>query len=214
MAAALFAGATGASPSPAPSAAAPTASAVLAGITSYWKNLRSYEVPVTLDGSVKVSFISVPVALNGTEYYRAPDRQALHLNQVPSLAKGFENTMTSMGSPETWPNTYDIELHGTQPHGGHTAYVMVGTPRRPGNVKTVTMYVNTKTYAIENVAFAYNNGASLTVEFSHHGNSPYHLPTSAKIQAKFPQYSGNANLHYGTYKINQPIPDSVFQSGE
>jgi outer membrane lipoprotein-sorting protein len=193
--------------SPAPQSAAD----VLRGIAGYWKNLKSYKVAVTMSGSVKVSFISLPFTMTGTEYYRAPDRQALHMNDVPSLAKGFETTMASMGTPETWPLRYDITLQGTRPHNNHTAYVLVGTPKNGGNVKNVTMLVNAKTFAIESVLFSYNNGATLNLDLSHRGLSPYHLPTSATVGARFPQYSGNADITYGTYDVNVPIPDSVFQ---
>ena len=187
-----------------------TAAQVIDGIQSYWKNLHTYQVPLTMSGSVKVSFISVPFQMDGTEYYRAPDLEALKMNNVPSLAQGFEHTVSSMGTPETWPVRYDITLHGTQTHRKHLAYVLVGTPKNGGNVKTVTMWVNTKTFAIESVMFDYNNGATLSVELNHHGPSPYHLPTTAQLSAKFPQYSGNAEIRYGTYQINNPIPDSVF----
>ncbi|MBV8491651.1 MAG: hypothetical protein JO199_14085, partial [Candidatus Eremiobacteraeota bacterium] len=126
-------------------------------------------------------------------------------------AEGFETTVSSLGTPETWPLTYDIVLQGTDPHGKHPAYVLVGTPKQPGNVKTVTMRVSTKTYAIETVRVDYNNGAMLTLAFSRHAASRYHLPIRATVQARFPSYSGNADITYGTYTLNQPVPDSVFQ---
>ncbi|MGC1379392.1 MAG: hypothetical protein WA814_00045 [Candidatus Baltobacteraceae bacterium] len=195
--------------SPTPARDAP---AVIAGIQSYWKNLNSYWVPVTVSGSVKVAFISVPFKMTGTQYYRAPDKEALRLSNPPSLARGLQNTVATMGSPETWPVTYDITLTGTQMHRNHLAYVLSGTPKKSGSrVKTITMWVNAKTYAIESVAFAYTNGASLALELSHHGLSPYHQPTSIAVTARFPAYSGNARIQYGTYAINGPIPDSVFQ---
>ena len=205
-----------------PAAAAPTASpamlpppadsaAVLARIQSYWKQLHSYQVPVTMNGSVKVAFISLPFTMTGTEYYQAPDKEALVMNDVPSMARGFEKTMANMGTPETWPQRYTITLKGSETHRNHLAYVLVGLPKAAGNVKNVTMWVNAKTYAIESVAFNYNNGATLNLELSHHGLSPYHLPTSVAVSAKFPQYSGGATIKYGTYQTNVPIPASVFE---
>jgi outer membrane lipoprotein-sorting protein len=172
--------------------------------------LHSYQVPVTIRGSVRVSFFSVPIAMDGTEYFKAPDKDAMHLNNVPSAAKSFSNTMNAMGTPQTWESTYDITLQGTALHRSHAAYVLVGTPRRPGNVKTVTMWVNARTFAIESVAFAYANGSALGLEFSHHGLSPYHLPTSIAVSAHFPGYSGQATILYGTYQLNVAIPDSAF----
>jgi hypothetical protein len=188
------------------------AAAVIAGIESYWKNLISYQVPVSMSGSVRVSFISVPFRMTGTQYFRAPDQEALHLSDAPSLARDFQTTVASMGTPETWSVTYDITLAGIQTHRNHATYVLVGTPHRSGSrVKNMTMWVNVKTYAIEAVTFAYNNGASLALELSHHSRSPYHQPTSISVTAKFPSYAGNARIQYGTYQFNGPIPNSVFQ---
>jgi len=188
-----------------------TAADVIAHVQSYWQNMQSYQVPIVMSGSVKVSFLSVPFRMDGTEYYEAPDKQALHLNNVPPPARGFENTVSNMGTPATWPLNYDITLKGTQPYGKHTAFVLVGTPKRGGNVKTMTMFVNVKTYAIEAVNFAYNNGASLVVSLSHHGLSPFHQATSATVDARFPGYTGSAQIFYGTYKFNVPIDPSVFE---
>jgi hypothetical protein len=210
LAAALFA--------PTANAATPTApilhsvAAVIAGMQSQWQNLKSYQVPVTLSGSVRASFVSVPFTIKGTEYYRAPDQQALHLESAPAIAQQFQNTVTSMGTPQTWPLNYSMSLKGTQTHNKHLAYVLVGTPKNSGStVKTVTMYVAAKTYAVETVVFAYQNGSALDLEFSHHGRSPYHLPTRIGVTAKFPSYGGSAQIAYGTYQTNISIPDSAFQ---
>jgi hypothetical protein len=116
--------------------------AVVSGMQRQWQNLKSYQVPVTLSGSVRASFISVPFTIKGTEYYRARNQQALHLDSAPAIAQQFQNTVTSMGTPQTWPLNYSMTLKGTQPHNKHLAYVLVGTPKNSGStVKTVTMWV-------------------------------------------------------------------------
>jgi hypothetical protein len=195
-----------------PPATLQSVAAVIAGMQRPWQNLKSYQVPVTLSGSVKASFISVPFSIQGTEYYRAPDQQALHLNSAPAIARQFQDTVTSMGTPQTWPLNYAMTLKGTQLHDKHLAYVLIGTPKNAGStVKTVTMYVAAKTFAVETVAFAYQNGSALDLEFSHHGRSPYHLPTRINVSAKFPSYGGNAQITYGTYQTNISIPESAFQ---
>jgi hypothetical protein len=96
----LMLAATAATPPP---ATLHSVSAVLAGMQGPWQNLKSYQVPVTLSGSVRASFVSVPFTLKGTQYYRAPDRQAMHLDSAPAIAQQFQNTVTSMGTPQTWP---------------------------------------------------------------------------------------------------------------
>ena len=197
-----------------PTPTARTTAEVIAGMQSFWKNLKSYQVPLTLRGGVKVSFITVPFEAHGTEYYRAPNQQAIHLDTAPTIAKSFQTTIADMGSPQTWPLDYMMSLKGTQMNRGHLAYVLVGTPKRQGStIKNVTMWVAVKTFALETVAFSYQNGSSLDLDFSHHGPSPYHLSTHVTVNAKFPSYSGSAQIIYGTYQTNVPIPDSAFRKG-
>lgn len=192
--------------------ALPDAATILQRSQNAWHGLNSYQVPVTISGSVHVAIISLPVHMSGTQYYQAPDRQALHINNPPRIASGLGDTLSTLGTPQTWLNDYAISSPATQPHGHHNSYVLVGTPKNQSRVKTMTMYVSATTYVIEGVTFAYTNGATLQVTFEHHhGISQYHLARSAKVIAKFPAYSGYANIVYGEYAINQPIPPSVFQ---
>ena len=166
---------------------------------------------MTISGSVHAFIVSLPVRMTGTQYYEAPDQQALHLDNPPRLASGLGNTLSTMGTPQTWLRDYSIGMPATQPHGRHNAYVLTGTPKRQSRVKTMTMWVSATTYAIESITFSYTNGASLVVTYKHHTHgSQYHLPRSATVIARFPSYSGTATITYGTYRLNQPIPPSVF----
>ncbi len=199
---------------PAPTLAPLDAATILQRSEAKWNGLSSYQVPVTIGGSVRVAFISVPVHMTGTQYYKAPDQQALHLDNPPSYARGLGDTISTMGTPQTWLRDYAIAAPASQPHAHHTAYVLVGTPKKSGSrVKSMTMSVSATTYVIESVTFAYTNGASLVVTFIHHaGISQYRLARSATVAAHFPSYSGSATITYGNYELNQPIPTSVFQT--
>jgi outer membrane lipoprotein-sorting protein len=205
--------AAGLSGAAAPSASAPPdAATILQRSEARWQGMTSYQAPVTISGSVRAFIISVPVHMTGTQYYQAPDQQALHLNNPPSYARGLGSTLSAIGTPQTWLRDYAIASPVTQPHGHHMAYVLTGTPKRQGRVKTVTMSISATTYAIESMAFSYTNGATLVVTYvRHHGATQYHLPRQATVQAKFPAYSGNATITYGDYTLNQPIPATVFE---
>ncbi|HYL26600.1 MAG TPA: hypothetical protein VEW74_02130 [Candidatus Nitrosotalea sp.] len=200
----------GASPAPAPSGL-PDAATILQNSEARWKGLSSYQVPVTINGSVHVAFISLPVKMTGTQYYQTPDQQALHLDNPPRLARNLGDSLSAMGTPQTWLQDYTFGAPVTQPHGRHNAYVLTGLPKRQGRVKSVTMSISSTTYAIESMSFNYTNGASLVVSYQRHpGVSQFHLPRSASVVAKFPGYSGSAHITYGEYQLNQPIPASVF----
>ena len=191
--------------------ATPDAATILQRSQDRWHSLVSYQVPVAISGSVRAFIISVPFRMTGTQYYQAPDRQALHLDNPPSLARGLGNTLSTIGTPQTWLRDYTIAMPVMQPHGRHTAYALTGTPKRQGRIKSMTMWISATTYGIEAINFAYTSGATLSVSFERrHGVTLYHLPRSASVVAKFPSYSGNAKIVYGNYTLNQPIPASVF----
>lgn len=200
----------GAVPTASPSGL-PDAATILQRSQSRWQGLETYEVPVTIAGSVRVAFISVPFRMTGTQYYQAPDQQALHINNPPSYARGLGNTLSAIGTPQTWLRDYAIDAPVTQPHGRHTAYVLTGVPRRESRVKTMMISFSSTTYAIESVTFDYTNGATLVIDFHRHrGLTQYHLPRSATVVAHFPSYSGNATIAYGDYQLNQPLPAELF----
>jgi outer membrane lipoprotein-sorting protein len=206
----LVVGLATAAPTASPTAP-PDAATILQKSQSQWQGLNSYQVPVTISGHVRVSILSVPFKMTGTQYYQTPDKQALHLDNPPSAARGLGNTLSTMGTPQTWLRDYTIAMPASQPHGHHSGYVLTGTPKRESRVKSMTMWVSATTYAIESITFSYTNGATLQVAFlHHHGISSYHLPRSATLVARFPGYSGNATITYGDYQLNAPIPASVF----
>ena len=207
---ALVLGATGLAATSSPTPAL-DATAILQRSESRWQGLSSYQVPVTISGSVRVAFVSVPFKMTGTQYYQAPDEQALHLDNPPSYARGLGNTLSTMGTPQTWLRDYTIAQPTSQSHGHHTAYLLTGTPKRESRIKTMTMSISATTYGIESIIFSYTNGATLTVAFlRQHGATQYHLPRSATVVAKFPSYNGNARIVYGDYHLNQPLPAMVF----
>lgn len=195
---------------PAAIATPATAAEVLSRVGEKWRAIDTYQVPVTVRGNVRVSFFSVPVALDGTEYFKAPDKTAMHLNNVPSAAKNFSNTISNMGSPKAWEVLYDLTLSGTAMRGKHLTYVLTGTPKRSGNVKSVTMWVTAKTFSIDAISFTYDNGSTLDLQIRHHSTEPHHFPTYIGVDAHFPGYSGHADIMYGTYQINVPVADSIF----
>jgi hypothetical protein len=193
--------------------APPSVAAIVERMEAARSGLTSYRVPVTMSGSVRNGLISVHFTMKGTEYFKAPDRDALRMTQVPKMASGFKNTIVSIPPPAAWPEMYTMRVSGTQNYGSDRVFVLTGTPRKDGNVSTVTMLVNASTYALDAITYAYKNGSNLGFQLQHGGN-PYRLPIGAAVSAHFPSYRGTANVVYGAYATNVPIPESVFQSGQ
>jgi hypothetical protein len=163
--------------------------------------------------AVRNGLISVHFTMKGTEYFKAPDRDALRMTQVPKMASGFKNTIVSIPPPAAWPEIYGMRDSGSETYGSDRVFVLTGTPRKGGNVTSVTMLVDASTYALDAISYAYKNGSTLGFQLQHGGN-PYRLPTGAAVSAHFPAYRGTANVIYGAYETNVPIPESVFETGQ
>jgi hypothetical protein len=198
---------------PASAAAPPSVAAIVARMEAARSGLTSYRVPVTMSGSVRNGLISVHFTMKGTEYFKAPDRDALRMTQVPKMASGFKNTIVSIPPPAAWPEIYTMRVSGSETYGSDRVFILTGTPRKGGNVTSVTMLVNSSTYALDTISYAYKNGSNLGFQLQH-GNNPYRLPVGAAVSAHFPSYRGTANVVYGAYTTNVPIPESVFEPGQ
>jgi hypothetical protein len=198
---------------PAMAGAPPSVAAIVARMEAARGGLKSYRVPVTMSGRVHNGLISVHFTMKGTEYFKAPDRDALRMTQVPKMASGFKNTIVSIPPPAAWPEIYAMRVSGSETYGSNRVFVLTGTPRKGGNVTSVTMLVNSSTYALDAISYGYKNGSTLGFQLQH-GNNPYRLPTGAAVSAHFPSYRGNADVIYGAYATNVAIPESVFQAGQ
>jgi hypothetical protein len=195
---------------PAAASSLPPVGAIVARAQAARGGLASYVVPVTMSGSVRNGLISAHFTMSGTEYFKAPDRDALRMTKVPKIASGFKNTIVSMPPPAAWPSIYALRVRGVQSYGSEHVFVLNGTPRKQGNVASITLSVDASSYALDAVTYAYRNGSNLTFQFEHGGNR-YQLPTGAAVSAHFPEYRGSATVQYGTYQTNVPVPDSVFR---
>jgi hypothetical protein len=198
---------------PAAAAAPPNVTTIIARMEKARSGLTSYQVPVTMSGSVRDGLIAVHFRMKGMEYFKAPDREALRMTQVPKIASGFKNTIASIPPPGAWPEIYTMSVQSVQGSGTNRVYVLSGIPRKGGNVTSVTMQVDGTTFARDAISYAYKNGSNLAFQLQHGGN-PYRLPTGAAVSAHFPQYHGSANVVYGTYQTNVAVPDSVFAAGQ
>jgi hypothetical protein len=198
---------------PATASAPPTVGTIVSRMEAVRSGLRSYSVPITISGSVRNGLISVHFTMIGTEYFKAPDREALRMTKVPKIASGFKNTIASIPPSAAWPELYVMRVEGSQAYGSGRAFVLTGTPRKAGNVSSVTMLVDTSSYMLDAITYAYKNGSSLGFAMQH-GTNPYGLPAAAAVTAHFPEYRGTANIVYGTYATNVSLPDSVFATGQ
>jgi hypothetical protein len=182
---------------------------ILARMLADTAGLRSYRVPVKIDAHVR-HIVSISVPLAGTRYFEAPDREALKLNTVPAIAKPFQSVYASLGTPATWPATYNITEVTPSPDAGPNVYELRGVFKHPSNVDHILLDVDATTFAPVLARWYYKDGATVVMHVQEALYGKYRLPKHETVDVRFPQYSGSATVDYGDYVINEPIDASVF----
>jgi hypothetical protein len=163
--------------------------------------LTSYEVPVHFDVDLH-SFLSLHTGLDGKAYFKRPDKSAVNFDTVPMLADAFKHLAGSLGTPETWPQTYDITLNSD------TELKLV--PKKAGNVSAVVVDVDSSDYGIVRERWRYKDGGSIDVRQTNALVGGFLLPRKATGDFNLTQYQAHVVTDYGAYKLNIAIPDSVF----
>jgi len=185
------------------------AAAILRKMTAVNASVKSYTVRIHFDAKVH-SFLSLPLALNATYYYKQPDKVQIVFDSVPSLAKQFQNFYASTGTPATWPKTYVVTLE--PPTTVDTSHVTLRlTPRNGGSLDHADITVDTSTYGIVIQQWFYKDGSSINVAQFNETSGTYVLPSHQEADFSFPKYKAHVAADYDSYDINVPIPDSVFK---
>lgn len=195
-----------AAPAQTPSPSTIGVSEILANMAATTTGLTSYVVPVHIDARVRTGLLSLPVHMDGKRYFTAPDRSVLRMESVPAIAKQFSSMYASLGTPQTWPSTYDIVVEGPAEVSGRSVWRLRATYKRPSHVDHVLLYVDTSTYDAVEVGWFYRNGSTVVMDIDAETvDGKYRLPAREAIAAHFPDYSGNATVLYGTYETNVPV---------
>ena len=191
----------------------PSASAVLHRMAAANAWVKTYKVRIHFDAKVH-SFISLPLALDATLYYKQPDKMQIVFDSVPSLAKQFQNFYANTGTPQTWPHTYVVTLEPPAASDASSAgsdVVLRLTPRASSNLEYALMTVDTTTYGVVIQQWFYKDGSNINVTQLNDTGPRYVLPSRQEGDFDFPKYHAHVVAAYDAYDFNVPIPDSVFK---
>lgn len=184
----------------------PTAAQVLARFTERDALLDSYTVPVHVDVHLH-KLITFHFGLNGTAYYKRPDRVALDLHSMPAA---YRRTFAEIGSPLTWAGTYDLRLRDVITDENHSTYRIEGTPRHPGDIDHMLVDVDTDAYAVLRGHWIFKDGTAIAMTIEESAAGPYQLPKRAEADLDAGGYRVHAVMDYGPYSFNAVVADSVF----
>ena len=203
------------------SSSAMTVSQILSRMAQNTKGLTSYEVPFHIDSHIKQGMFSVKVPLDGTRYFKVPDKSALKIPNVPSEAKELANVYSWLGTPQTWPSTYDITIASATPSGGlyelRATYKASATTHAlldkaaHSTVDHILLDVDSQTFDPVRASRFYQNGSTMFMTLTAGlVDGKYRLPQRESVDMKLPSHHIKALITYSTYQTNIPIPDATF----
>jgi hypothetical protein len=122
-------------------------------------DVRTYKASVHVDVVLK-SFPFLSPSLDGTSYYRRPDRQAVVFDTMPSLASQFKKVYPNVDPPSRWPALYDVTVASDA--GGATTFRLV--PKKSGRVAHLDVVVDDATATIRAYTWSYTDGVRANVQ--------------------------------------------------
>ncbi len=168
-------------------------------------SLRTYKADVHLDVALK-SFPFISPSLDGTAYYKRPDREAVIFDTVPALASQFRKVYPRIDPPGDWLAIYEVYVMGDDT--GTTTFRLV--PRKNGRVDHLDVKVDDANATITGYVWTYKDGGFVAFDQSYRTLDGNFLVDKQTGHVELPSYKADVTSRFSNYQINVAVADSVF----
>jgi hypothetical protein len=177
--------------------------------------LQSFTVPVHFDVSIH-KFISLRVGVDGTNYFQAPDEEALIVTKTPPLIGGaFSGNYTNLVTlPQVWPGRYKVQSVKIIQRDDRTLFELFARPRAADDVDHVVFDVTRSGCEAVAASWYYRDGSTIKVAIVNALVGGYMLPSSETIVVSMPGNHFEATAHYGRYDLNASVSQSIFTTSK
>jgi len=188
----------------APADAANASSALVQRMAAVNPNLQSY----TASLHVVIAFHTLPLSptLNGSYYFKRPDKQAVVFDSVPILAQQFQKIYPKIDPPATWQERYDVAIQSS--NGGTTMLRL--TPKRSGRVAHLDVAVDDASAMPSSFTWTYVDGGTVSFDQTYERVGGNYLVRSQSGRVNLPSYNADVTTTFSNFQINVPVPDTVF----
>lgn len=187
--------------------AAVTATTLLARMGAVNPNLHAFTATMHAHVVMK-SFPFLAADLDGTYYYKAPDKnKVVFTGGVPLIAQQFDRLYAHIESPSQWQQLNTVTLLSDD---GKTARFKL-VPRKKGNVDSMDAQVDDKSATVTSMRWNYANGgyAEMTNHYATVDGRMLVVSQTGHVQE--PGYAGDITSTLEHYKINPSLSDSLFE---
>ena len=190
-----------------PAASADTSGDLLARMERVNAGLRSYQADVTVAIDTHGPPYISPT-LHGQAYYKQPDKTAVQFQTVPLLANQLKKVVAQIEPPAEWPRLYTITPTGDT---GTTATFRL-VRKKNGRIDHVDVTVDDKTATVTGMTYFYkDNGGQVAFTQTYDEIGGNYLIKQQNGKVDIPHYNADVQTTFANYKINVPVPDSIFQ---
>lgn len=177
--------------------------------------LQSFSVPVHFDVWIH-KLLSFRVGVDGTNYFRAPDEEALVVTRTPPLIGGaFRGDYTNLVTlPQVWPGRYKVERVAVVARDDQQLFELFARPRAADGVDHVVFDITRAGFDPVAASWFYHDGSTIKVTIVNAPVGEYMLPSTEKIEVSMPGNHFEATAHYGRYSLNAGVPGSVFTAAK
>jgi len=168
-------------------------------------SLRSYSAPLRVTVAIHRLF-TFHVGMNGTIYFLRPDHLAIDIHAVPEQ---YRKTFASLGTPRTWPETYDMQVVGVDGAGNDKVYHLRGTPYHSCEVDHLDAEVANASTPVK-ATWHMRDGGTIAGTIAFTSAGPYSLPKDERLDIDSGGFKIHADLEFGDYNVNGQVSDAIF----
>jgi hypothetical protein len=168
-------------------------------------DLHTYRATIHLDVALK-SFPFISPSLDGTAYFKRPDKEAVVLDTVPAIASQFKKVYPKVDPPGNWTATYAVYVLGDSE--GATTFRLV--PKKNGRVEHLDVKANDANGTITSYMWTYKDGGFVAFDQSYKMLDGNYLIDRQSGHVELPSYKADVTSQFTNYHLNVAIADSVF----
>jgi outer membrane lipoprotein-sorting protein len=175
--------------------------------------LQDYSVGVNINANVKFMLLNPDLNLEGTYYFKKPDKHKLQLKR-------------SYNFLEKYPNIFGWELPELSQHnstvkevsdGGKKYFVVILIPKvKRSDLQRQEFWIDSSNFTVPRQVFMYDGEGRITVDVTYRRDQQYWLYDRMTANFSFPKMKLNARAlaTYGNYRTNLGLNDEFFASNK
>jgi hypothetical protein len=192
-------------PAPAQTPAPGNAAAVYARMQKINTGLKSYQADLHVDVKMH-SFPPISPSLDGTAYFKQPDRNAVIFNTVPIIAQQIKRIYPQLEPPAEWPHIYDVTPIADD---GKTAQLRL-VRKKNGRIDHVDVLVDDRTATVTSMVYYYKDGGSIAFSQTYDQIDGNFVIKNQVGKVDLPRYNADVNSSFSNYKLNVDVDEKVF----